>query len=115
MKEIIAIIRPNRWEATKKGLEEAGFLAFTQRRVFGRGMQSGLKYLKPGTKELSGISYIPKRMIHIVVPAEDVEKVVSIIQELNRTPAIGDGKIFICPMEEVVRIRTQETGVAALA
>ena len=114
MKEIIAIIRPQKWGATKSRLEEMGFSAFTEHRVFGRGRQNGLRYLKPGAKELSGISYIPKRMVHLIVPDEAVSQIVVALEEVNKTPAMGDGKIFVCPMEEVIRIRTQETGAAAL-
>lgn len=115
MKEIIAIIRPQKWAATKAKLEEIGVMAFTEHRVFGRGRQNGLRYLKPGSIELSGITYIPKRMVHIVTTDENVEKIVSVISEVNRTPAMGDGKIFVCPMDEAIRIRTQEIGAAALA
>ena len=114
MKEIIAIIRPQKWAATKAKLEAMAVISFTEHRVFGRGMQNGLRYLKPGSIELSGITYIPKRMIHIIVTDEAVEKIVSTISEVNQTPAMGDGKIFVCPMDEAIRIRTQEQGAAAL-
>ncbi|MFN0117774.1 MAG: nitrite reductase small subunit NirD [Elusimicrobiota bacterium] len=111
MKEILAIIRPNKWGETKKKLTEIGVNAFTQRRVYGRGKQKGLTYRankNEGPSSQTGIQFIPKRMILIVVPESQVKLVVNGLIEVNQTGAIGDGKIFISQMNEVILIRTGE-------
>ena len=115
VKEIIAIIRPERWAETRQKLAEIGIMASTQHRVYGRGRQTGLRYLKQGAKDMPGVSYIPKRMVHIIVDDGDVQRAVDTLIEVNQTPAFGDGKIYVCPVEDAVRIRTQEAGAAALA
>lgn len=116
MKEIIAILRPTRAKATKQKLAEKGFIAYTEERVSGRGKQKGLQY---GAANVSGetdggISFLPKRMLTLFVNDEDVENAVAVLLEANKTGEIGDGKIFIVPAEDVVRIRTDETKQAAL-
>ena len=110
LKEIIAIIRPGKWPATSAKLAEAGIVALTRHRIYGRGKQRGLRYgsTAPG-EEPAGISFLPKWMVHVVVEDSQVEAVVRALMEANRTGEIGDGKIFVCPVEEAVRIRTNET------
>ena len=115
MKEVVAIIRPQCWKATKAALQEIGITGSTQHRVYGRGRQTGLRYLKPGTKEILGVSYIPKRMVHVMVADKDVNRVIDVLLRVNRTPAFGDGKIYVCPVEDAIRISTQEAGHLALA
>lgn len=116
MKEIVAILRPARAKVTKQKLAEKGFIAYTEERVFGRGKQKGLQYGSsdgaPGTS--GGISFLPKRMLTLFVNDEDVEQVVAALVEANKTGEIGDGKIFVCPTEDAIRIRTDETKQAAL-
>lgn len=117
MKEIIAVIRPKRWTATKARLTERG-LSYTQCRVYGRGKQKGLKYLarsKGGAITEAGIRYVPKRWVILVVPDERAHETVQALIQVNQTGSIGDGKIFVSPIEEAVRIRTGETGAMSVA
>lgn len=120
MKEIIAIIRPNKITATKKALEVLGFPGMTACKVVGRGKQKGIigEVAFNVSPELQnqegGMKYVPKRMISLVVDDQDVPLVVAAIIKINRTGQIGDGRIFVCPVDEVVRIRTGEKGQAAI-
>lgn len=108
MKEIIAIIRPNRWQKTKAKLFEEGFTPFTVHRVYGRGRQKGLQYLSKSGEMKEGIRFLPKRMVTLFVKNEDVQSVTEIIVQNNQTGEIGDGKIFVCSVEEIRKIRTGE-------
>lgn len=122
MKEIIAIIRPNKVAATKNALDLLGLFGMTGSSVLGRGKQKGIAnevscVLDPGA--LAGgqggsMAYIPKRLINIMVEDEDVNKAVKAIISVNQTGAFGDGKIFICPLDNALRVRTKEEGVKAL-
>ena len=124
MKEIIAIIRRHRLQETKAGLLGIGIPALTMVSVEGRGKQKGLPgwnyELDPTLTEIeeknTGVSmrFIPKRMIYAVVEDEDVPKVVETIIRTNQTGHIGDGKIFVCPVDDAVRVRTGESGEQAL-
>lgn len=104
LKEVIAVIRPNMWQKTKQALHEEGFTAFTVHIVYGRGKEKGLHYLT--AKGKSGITFLPKRMITILVNTEDVQPLVQLLMEINKTGEIGDGKIFVCPVESMEGIRT---------
>ncbi len=110
MKEIVAIIRPNQWQKTKAKLLEEGFTSFTVHRVYGRGRQKGLQYLSKSGKIEEGIRFLPKRMVTLFVGDGDVQTVTELLMEVNRTGEIGDGKIFVCPLDAVERIRTSEKG-----
>ena len=110
MKEIIALIRPGKSKVTKQKLAEKGFFAYTEERVSGRGKQKGLRYANGET----GIGFLPRRMLTLFVNDRDLEQVLSILTEANRTGEIGDGKIFVCPAENAIRIRTDELHEAAL-
>jgi nitrogen regulatory protein PII 2 len=123
MKEIIAFIRPPKMNATKKGLDELNISSVTAIPVLGRGNQRGINTMLAGievSKEtllkgsVSGMKFIPKRMLIIIAKDEDVDKIINVIIKNNRTGYIGDGKIFICPADNAMRIRTQETGTSAL-
>ena len=114
MKEITAIIRPNLWQKTKAKLLEAGFTAFTVNRVYGRGRQKGLRYLSNSKAIVEGIGFLPKRMLTLFVPETEVPRAVQVITECNQTGEIGDGKIFVCPLENVSRVRTGESGEGVL-
>ncbi len=126
MKEIIAIIRPNKVSKTAKALEAVGFPALTVMKCFGRGKQRGYldvnlpdvidmkKIVEEGEKQGLYMKYIPKRLLSIVVNDEDVPLVVGIIMKVNRTGNIGDGKIFVLPVEDAIRIRTGESGESAI-
>ncbi|MDI6644564.1 MAG: P-II family nitrogen regulator [Methanobacteriaceae archaeon] len=121
MKEITAIIRPNKMTATKDVLTALGFPAMTAHRVMGRGKQKAIIgevsfeiQKKELLKEEGTMRYIPKRLISLIVEDEDVSLVVEAIMRVNQTGNIGDGKIFVSPIEEAVRVRTQEQGVKAI-
>lgn len=119
MKEVMAIIRMNRINQTKKALAEEGISSMHARECLGRGKGlvdlEVLKGVERGYEEaisLLGNSQrlIPKRMISIIVPDKLVKKTVSTIFSVNRTGKPGDGKIFVMPVADSVRIRTGESG-----
>ncbi len=117
MKEVMAIVRLNKVNITKEALENAGFPAYTCRKVLGRGKQAGVEMLiQPGistgkyTKEFYGTisqnqNLIPKRVFTLMIRDEDVSAAVDTIMEVNSTGNCGDGKIFILPVTEGLRIR----------
>jgi len=119
MKEVCAIIRMNMMNKTKRALAEAGIVSLTAQKVIGRGKgkvdylllqgaadgyEEAINQLGPGPK------FIPKRMITMILPDGLVETAVSVIIQVNQTGNPGDGKIFILPIREAVRVRTGETG-----
>jgi nitrogen regulatory protein PII 1 len=105
MKMIRAFIRPEKEQEVVLALEGAGFPSLTKMPVFGRGKQKGLQVGPVYYDEL------PKILIMMVVNTEDVDKVVKIIQDKARTGFIGDGKIFVSPVEAAYTIRTGEEGL----
>ncbi|MFV0470085.1 MAG: P-II family nitrogen regulator [Dysgonomonas sp.] len=122
MKEIIAIIRPNKVNATKKVLDELDLPFMTAIQVLGRGHQRGIAseldldihpHLLAKARTM-GMKYIPKRMLVIVAKNEDTDTIVKAIIKANQTFQIGDGKIFVCPADNAIRISTKESGGAAL-
>ena len=122
MKEIMAIIRPKKVSRTKEVLDSLGFPAMNAIRVMGRGKQKAIlnevsfEISEPELLEMEGsMSYIPKRMISLVVPDDDVSLVVEAIMKVNHTGQIGDGKVFVCPIEEAIRVRTKEKGDEAIS
>jgi nitrogen regulatory protein P-II 1 len=108
MKKIEAIIREERLEAVKKHLEEIGYFGMTLTEVSGRGRQKGGP-LKWGAKEYR-LEFLPKLKVEVVVMDEDVPGAINAIIRGARTGDIGDGKIFIIPIEDAVRIRTGDSG-----
>jgi nitrogen regulatory protein PII 2 len=124
MKEVMAIIRMNMMNQTKRALAEAGISSFTATgRVMGRGKGNVDFKLLEGAREGyeeaiaqlgKGPRLIPKRMLWIVVPDELVKKTVNTIIETNQTGQPGDGKIFVIPAADAIRVRTAETGEAVL-
>ena len=115
LKEVIAIIKPERWVETKTRVQQLCLPAFTQARVLGRGRARGLRYLpRHGASTRTGMRYLPKRMISWIVEERRVEPLVQAIIAANQTGQIGDGKIFIMPIEEAVRIRTGERSAEAV-
>ncbi|MBA2861869.1 P-II family nitrogen regulator [Methanococcus maripaludis] len=121
MKEIIAIIRPSKMAATKNVLEGLGFPAMTANRVLGRGKQKaivGELGFEIDNKELlnqpGDMRYIPKTMMTLIVPDEDASLVVEAIMKVNKSGQYGDGKIFVCPIEDIITVRTSERGESAL-
>lgn len=112
MKKIEAIIKPFKLDEVRDGLHEIGVQGMTVTEVKGFGRQKGHVELYRGAEY--DINFIPKVKIEIVAAAGLVEKVVSTIQAKANTGKIGDGKIFIWDIEEVVRIRTGERGETAI-
>ncbi|WP_214020917.1 P-II family nitrogen regulator [Methanoculleus sp.] len=112
MKKIEAIIRTMKFESVKHALESAGFDSMTVTEVKGRGRQKGIVQQWRGAEYV--VDLIPKTKIEVVVPDADVEKVIDIIATSAATGQIGDGKIFIAPLEDAIRVRTRERGDTAL-
>lgn len=114
LKEVIAIIRPEKWRATQQAVFAAGAMGVSQNRVLGRGRQAGLRYVSRRTHAAVVMGYLPKRFLSCVVPARLVKDVVDNILRVNKSGAPGDGKIFVCPVDDAVRLRTGERGTSAI-
>jgi nitrogen regulatory protein PII 2 len=145
MKEIIAIIRTDHGEQTKGALESIGVKGITFFNVIGRGRQGGTirvtdpectarmevgvyimqqrgiisdaddpKYHVPVQKEIE-LGFLIKKMLMIAVNDDEVPLIVEALTQINRSGQQGDGKIFVCPMTDAVRIRTGERGIKALS
>ena len=112
MKKIEAIIKPHKLDDVKARLTAAGVQGLTVSEVQGFGRQKGKTELYRGAEYV--VPFMPKMKLEIVVPEERVAVVVAAIEDAARTGAIGDGKIFVSPIEEVVRIRTGERGHHAI-
>lgn len=112
MKMIQAILRPSKVEDVKKALEDAGYNSLTVLDVKGRGRQKGIKQLWRGEEYV--VDMLPKVKLEVVVPDEKEDEVVEIIRKSAHTGNIGDGKIFVLPVEKTIRIRTGETDGKAL-
>jgi nitrogen regulatory protein P-II 1 len=108
VKKIEAIIREEKLEPVKKLLEDAGYFGMTISEVSGRGRQKGVP-LKWGVREYR-LEFLPKLKIEVVVLDEDVPVAINAIIRGARTGDIGDGKIFVIPIEDAVRIRTGDSG-----
>lgn len=108
MKSIVAIIRPEKYVDVKKALSEIGCDAMNVSEVKGRGSQRGIRESYRGSSFC--IDLIPKTRIEIVVNEEDVDPIIEAIKKGAYTGNIGDGKIFVYPIENVIRIRTGEEG-----
>ncbi len=117
MKEVLAIIQMNKMDCTKDALEVIGIPSITVYKASGRGKQKGLQIHHPSQLDSSNknMKFIPKRMISVMVEDEFVPAVVAVITRINRTGNFGDGRIFVCPVEESVRIRTGERGSEAIS
>ena len=123
MKEIIAIIRMTKMNETKQALADMGVASVTARKVMGRGVGKVDYLLLQGAQEGyeeainqigPGPKLIPKRMLNLIVPAEMVEPIVKKIISINQTKNPGDGKVFVMPISDAVRLRTGETGESAI-
>ena len=112
MKRIIAIVRPEKLEPLKEALFGADVSGMTITQVMGCGNQHGWSEYYRGTEVL--LNTIPKVRFDLVVEDARVDNLVDLICETASTGEVGDGKIFISPVEEVVRIRTRERGDAAV-
>jgi nitrogen regulatory protein P-II 1 len=109
MKMVKAVIKPERFEFVKKALEDKGFNGMTITEVKGRGEQKGIALEYRGG--LMMVDLLPKIQLEIVVRDSDVETLISTISESAKTGKIGDGKIFVIPVEKAIRIRTGETEI----
>ena len=112
MKKIEAIIKPFKLDEVKEALNEIGVKGMTASEVRGFGRQSGHKEVYRGAEYQ--VEFVPKIKIDVIVEAALVEKVISTIKEKANTGKIGDGKIFVLPVEEAIRIRTGESGKDAI-
>jgi nitrogen regulatory protein P-II 1 len=113
MNKVEAIVRPERLEVVKDALSNAGFVGLNIVNVTGRGVQKGIVHAGRGGEEYR-VDMLPKSKIEIVVTDADTDKVVDIILEAARTGSIGDGKIFVSPVSQAIRVRTGEKGDAAI-
>ena len=112
MKLVIAIIKPFKLDEVREALSVIGVQGVTVTEVKGFGRQKGHTELYRGAEYV--VDFLPKIKIEVAVAAEAVEVVIEAIEAAAHTGKIGDGKIFVTPLEQVVRIRTGETGVTAL-
>lgn len=112
MKKIEAIIKPFKLEEVKDALGELGIEGMTVTEVKGFGRQKGHTEIYRGSEYT--VDFLPKIKIELVLGDEKVEEAVGAIVKAARTGKIGDGKVFVSPMEEAVRIRTDERGTEAL-
>ena len=112
MKMVCAIIKPFKFDEVKDRLAEIGVHGMTVTEVKGFGRSGGKRELYRGSEYV--VDFVPKIKLEIVVPAPRVPEVVQTIMDGARTGNIGDGKIFVTPVEEAVRIRTGERGEVAL-
>ncbi len=112
MKKVDAIIKPFKLDEVKEALNEIGIQGITVSEVKGFGRQKGHTELYRGAEYV--VDFIPKIKLEIIVRDDIVAKVVETIEQSAKTGRIGDGKIFVSPVDEVVRIRTGERGDDAL-
>lgn len=112
MKKIEAVIKPFRLDEVKDALNKLGVSGMTISEVKGFGRQRGHKEVYRGTEYQ--VDFVPKVKIEIVIAADMVDKVVATIAENANTQKVGDGKIFVLPLEQAVRIRTGESGQDAI-
>ncbi|MEZ5730666.1 MAG: P-II family nitrogen regulator [Hyphomicrobiaceae bacterium] len=112
MKLITAIIKPFKLEEVRQSLTDLGFEGMTVTEVKGYGRQKGHTEIYRGAEY--AVSFLPKIKIEVVVPSTSADKAVAAIVAAAKTGQIGDGKIFVAPIEHTVRIRTGETDDAAI-
>ena len=112
MKKLEAIIKPYKLDEVKEALTKEGVLGMTMSEVKGFGRQKGHTELYRGAEYV--VDFLPKIKIEIVLDDDQVKRVTEIIESAARTGKIGDGKIFIVPLDDAIRIRTGERGEAAL-
>jgi len=112
MKKIEAVIKPFKLDDVKEALNELGVVGMTVTEVRGFGRQKGHTELYRGSEYT--IDFLPKVKVEVVVPENLVEKVVAVICSAAKTGSIGDGKVFVLPMDEAIRIRTGEKGESAI-
>jgi nitrogen regulatory protein P-II 1 len=112
MKQITAIIKPFKLEEVREGLADVGVSGLTVTEVKGFGRQKGHTELYRGAEYV--VDFLPKVKVEVVVKDDDVERCIEAVVNAAKTGKIGDGKIFVTAVEQVVRIRTGETDEAAV-
>ena len=112
MKKIEAVIKPFKLDDVREALTEIGISGMTVREGKGFGRQKGHTEMYRGAEY--AVDFLPKVKVELVLADEDVERAIDIIVETARSGKIGDGKIFVLPVEEVIRIRTGERAEAAI-
>ena len=112
MKKIDAIIKPFKIDEVKKALSDLGVVGMTVSEVKGFGRQKGHTELYRGAEYV--VEFLPKLRIEVVVPDEKANQVIESLSSVAKTGSVGDGKIFVSDVADVVRIRTGEHGEAAL-
>ncbi len=112
MKKIEAIIKPFKLDDVKEALSEIGIYGMTVTEVNGYGRQKGHKEIYRGAEYV--VDFVPKIKVEIVVSDERADETVETVRNAANSGKIGDGKIFILPVEQVIRVRTGETGTEAL-
>lgn len=113
MKKIEAIIRPEKLDEVKHALAAKGYIGLNIVGVTGRGVQKGIVHAGRGGAEYT-VDMLPKVKIEVVVADANAAEVIDIIETSARTGNIGDGKIFVIPVEEAIRVRTGERGEVAI-
>jgi len=108
MIKVEAIIRAQKVDEVKTALDAAGAGSMTVSEVRGRGQQKGITQTWRGAEYV--VDFIPKTKIEVVVPDDKAEKIVDIICQVANTGTIGDGKIFLIPIKDAIRVRTKERG-----
>lgn len=112
MKIVMAVIKPFKLDAVREALTDVGIEGLTVTEVKGYGRQKGHTEVYRGTEY--AVAFLPKLKLEIAVAADVVDRVIEAISGAAKTGQIGDGKIFVCDLEQVMRIRTGETGADAL-
>ena len=112
MKKIEAILKPFKLDDVKEALSEIGIYGMTVTEVKGYGRQKGHKEIYRGAEYV--VDFVPKIKVEIVVSDERIDEAVETVRNAANTGKIGDGKIFVSSIEQVIRVRTGETGIEAL-
>jgi len=112
MKKIEAIIKPFKLDEVKEALNMKGIKGMTVREVKGYGRQRGHKEIYRGAEYF--VDFVPKVKLEIITDDGNVEEVIEVIRQAANTGKIGDGKVFVLPVDEVVRVRTGEKGSEAI-
>lgn len=112
MKQVMAVIKPFKLDEVREALTEIGIQGLTVTEVKGYGRQKGHTEIYRGAEY--AVNFLPKLKIEVVVPSDQVDKTVETITVAAKTGQIGDGKIFVSPIDKTIRIRTGETDADAL-
>ncbi len=112
MKLVTAVVKPHKWEDVREALETFGVTGITVTEASGFGRQKGHTEVYRGAEY--DVTLVPKIRLEVVVDDDDVADVVGVIAKAAQTGKIGDGKVWVVPVESVVRVRTGEEGPAAL-